>query len=105
MSKVLHVDDKGLQKVIENNRLVLVDFFATWCGPCKMLAPELDKLADEMGNKVQIVKVDIDKSSALAQNFNVMSVPTLFVIENGKVIRKSSGFQPAEKLKRLLENK
>lgn len=104
MSKITHVDEKGLQEAINNNQLVLVDFFATWCGPCKMLTPELEKLAEDMGDKVAIVKVDIDKSPELARQFDVFSVPTLFVFENGQVARKSAGYQPAEKLKQLLGN-
>lgn len=63
-------------EVLDHKGVVLVDFFATWCGPCKALTPIVDKLSDEMGGKVKIVKVDIDENSALATEYRVMSVPT-----------------------------
>lgn len=73
--------------------VVLVDFFATWCGPCKMLAPVLDEVEKEAEN-VKILKVDVDKFPELASKFNVMSIPTLVLLKNEEVVKISNGFMP-----------
>ena len=80
-----------------NKDLVLVDFFATWCGPCRMLGPVLDELAEDR-NGFDIVKIDIDQNQSLAQQFGVMSVPTLIIFKDGKPIATRSGFMPKELL-------
>jgi thioredoxin 1 len=81
-----------------NEGLVLVDFWAPWCGPCKMIAPVLEELDSEMGDKVKIVKVDVDENQETAAKFGVMSIPTLLVFKNGEVVDKVVGFQPKEAL-------
>lgn len=80
-----------------NNDLVLVDFFAEWCGPCRMLEPVLDDVANDRSD-FDIVKVDIDKNRALAQQFGVMSVPTLMIFKKGELIETKNGFMPKELL-------
>ncbi|MDD3392440.1 MAG: thioredoxin [Bacilli bacterium] len=82
--------------------LVLVDFFATWCGPCKMLAPVLEELASSR-DVLKIVKVDIDQSSDLARQYGIMSVPTLMLFKNGKILAQRSGFMPKELLNQFIE--
>ncbi|RLQ98008.1 thioredoxin [Falsibacillus albus] len=82
--------------------LVLADFWAPWCGPCKMIAPVLEELDSEMGDKVKIVKVDVDENQETASNFGVMSIPTLVVLKDGEVVDKVIGFQPKEALAELL---
>ncbi|ART77520.1 thioredoxin [Sutcliffiella horikoshii] len=82
--------------------LVLADFWAPWCGPCKMIAPVLEELDQDMGDKVKIVKVDVDENQETAGKFGVMSIPTLLVIKNGEVVDKAVGFQPKEALAELL---
>ncbi|WP_108669373.1 thioredoxin [Peribacillus acanthi] len=82
--------------------LVLVDFWAPWCGPCKMIAPVLEELDTEMGDKAKIVKVDVDENQETAGKFGVMSIPTLLVLKNGEVVDKVVGFQPKESLANLL---
>ena len=77
---------------------VLVDFFATWCGPCKMLAPTLDQVAAEVAGRAKVVKVDIDASPDLAQRFGVMSVPTLAVFKGGKLVNQAVGVQPKQNI-------
>ena len=77
---------------------VLVDFFATWCGPCKMLAPTLDQVAAEVAGRAKVVKVDIDASPDLAQRFGVMSVPTLAVFKDGKLVNQAVGVQPKQNI-------
>ncbi|MGM9947122.1 thioredoxin [Floccifex sp.] len=78
-----------------NENLVLVDFFATWCGPCKMLAPVLEKVQETLNDKVKIVKVDVDQSPDLAAQFGVMAVPTMILFKNGKQVDAFSGYMPA----------
>jgi thioredoxin 1 len=82
--------------------VVLVDFWAPWCGPCKMIAPVLEELASELGDKAKIVKVDVDENQEVAAKFEVMSIPSLFVLKNGEVVEQTVGFQPKEALEELL---
>jgi thioredoxin 1 len=82
--------------------LILADFWAPWCGPCKMIAPVLEELDQDMGDKVKIVKVDVDENQETAGKFGVMSIPTLLVIKNGEVVDKAVGYQPKEALAELL---
>ena len=83
--------------------VVLVDFWAPWCGPCKMIAPVLEELDAEIGEKVKIVKVDVDENQETAGKFGIMSIPTLLVLKDGEVVDKVVGFQPKEALAERLE--
>lgn len=78
--------------------LVLVDFWAPWCGPCKMIAPVLEELDAEMGDKVKIVKLDVDDNQQTAAQYGIMSIPTLLVLKDGQQVDKVVGFQPKEAL-------
>ncbi|WP_379965698.1 thioredoxin [Ectobacillus sp. sgz5001026] len=82
--------------------LVMVDFWAPWCGPCKMIAPVLEEIAEELGDKVKIVKVDVDENQETAVKFQVMSIPSLFVMKDGEVVEKTLGYQPKESLLSLV---
>lgn len=77
--------------VIKNTQPVLVDFHATWCGPCKMMAPELQKFAQKNSGKLRVIKIDIDKNPAVAQQFKIQGVPTLILFKEGKVLWRQSG--------------
>lgn len=89
-------------KVLEAQGPVLVDFFATWCGPCKMIAPTLEEVAQEMEGKASVYKLDIDQSRDIAIEYRVMSVPTLMVFENGEVKSQVSGVQSKQNLIAML---
>ncbi len=92
MAKILN--DQEFQKdVLDSKGVVLVDFFATWCGPCKALAPVLETLAPEFAGKAAIYKVDIDQSSQLAAQYRVMSVPTMKIFKDGQVVETIVGLQ------------
>jgi thioredoxin 1 len=82
---------------------VLVDFYATWCGPCKMLAPVLEEVAKRYEGRAKVVKVDIDESPELAQRFGVSAVPTLVLFKDGKAVQKVMGFQSPKQLSTLLD--
>lgn len=86
-----------------NENAVLVDFFATWCGPCKMLSPVLEGVAEKMKDKVTIVKVDVDRSPDLAAKFGVMSVPTMIMFKNGRQVDAFSGYMPEANLMANIE--
>ncbi|MBS4176109.1 thioredoxin [Lederbergia citrea] len=83
--------------------VVLVDFWAPWCGPCKMIAPVLEELDAELGEKAKIVKVDVDDNQETASQYGIMSIPTLVVFKDGEVVDKAVGFQPKEALAELLQ--
>lgn len=81
-------------EVLKSELPVLVDFYATWCGPCKMVAPFVEELSDEMKGKAKVVKVDIDQSDDIASQYNIRSVPTLMFFKDGKVVDQISGAVP-----------
>jgi thioredoxin 1 len=88
--------------VIKSDIPVIVDFFATWCGPCKMIAPILDQLAEEFDGKAKIVKLDVDQSKEVAIRYGVKSVPTLVFFKDGEIADKVVGAQPKSELKRKI---
>ena len=97
----LKITKENYDSVIDTDKVVLIDFFAQWCGPCKMMSPIIDKIANEHPEYV-IGKVDVDEDPELARAFGVMSIPTIVVMKNGEVVNKSSGARPKDQILALL---
>ncbi len=92
--------DNFTQEVLESDIPVIVDFYADWCGPCKMLAPVVDEIANEYEGKVKVVKLNIDEANDIAAKYSVMSIPTLILFENGNDTNKLVGFRSKEAILR-----
>lgn len=85
-------------EVLKSNIPVLVDFWAEWCGPCKMLAPVLSEIAEEYEGKVKVAKLNVDEEVALTMQYGISSIPAVFLFENGEIVKKSVGFAPKDAL-------
>lgn len=96
------IDVKEFDSLLKSEKPVVCDFFATWCGPCRMLAPVLEKLEGEFEDRAQFVKVDIDENAELAVRYGIMSIPFVGVFKSGELVDKSIGFGTAEELKDFL---
>jgi thioredoxin 1 len=104
MTKPVSIDDGNFeQMVLKNKQPVLVDFWATWCKPCQMVAPIVDELANEYSGKISFVKMDVDQNPKTPTKYSVMSIPTILIFKNGKPVSHTIGFRPKEELKRNLE--
>jgi len=99
---IINGTDQSFAENIEKG-LVLVDFWAPWCGPCKMIAPVLEELSGEIEGKANIVKVDVDNNQETAGKYGIMSIPTLILFKDGEIVEKVAGFQPKEALAQLIE--
>ena len=100
---VINLDSKNFEKEVLHSEVpVLIDFWATWCGPCRMMAPVVEEIANEVGEKAKICKVNIDENKELAEKYDVMSIPTFIIIKNGNVVSTIVGVQPKENITKLL---
>ncbi|WP_054957277.1 thioredoxin [Paenibacillus dakarensis] len=93
----MKVTDSSMEQVVKNNKLVLVDFWAPWCGPCRMIAPILDKLSEKVGNKAIIAKLNVDENPVSATKYRIQGIPTLKLFHNGVVVETFVGVQPSER--------
>lgn len=96
-------DASFVTDVLQSDKLVLVDFWAEWCGPCRKVAPVLEEIANELGDKVTVVKLDIDANPETARAYRVMSVPTLTIFKGGKPVQSVAGAKPKAEIIRLIE--
>lgn len=102
--KVVIINQDNFESEVINSSVpVLVDFWASWCGPCKMIAPIIDQLAEEYDGKVKVAKVDVDENRELAARFKVQSIPTLLVFKNGEVANQAIGARPKSELEKLIK--
>jgi thioredoxin 1 len=92
MAKVASNDN--FAELLESEKLVIVDFWATWCGPCRMLTPILDEVEEEMPDEIQVVKVNVDDADEIAAQYRIMSIPTLLFFKNGELVDKTVGAMP-----------
>jgi thioredoxin 1 len=101
---VLEFDDSNFQtEVLGSSEPVLVDFWAPWCGPCKMLAPTIDELADDYSGKVRVGKINTDESRQVAIDHQISAIPTVMIFKDGQVVERVSGLQPKQQLAALLD--
>ena len=91
------------QEVLHSDKPVLIDFWAPWCGPCRMLSPVISEIAEEYGDKVKVCKVNVDDEGELAASFNVMSIPTLVVVKDGKVTNSAVGVRPKAQIVEMID--
>ena len=100
---VQHFTQASFEEALKNNPLVLVDFWATWCGPCRMMAPVIEELAADYDGKVVVGKVDVDEEGGLAQQFGIMSIPTIMLFKNGKAVGQAVGARPKAAIAGLID--
>jgi len=95
--EIIHLETQNFKELIQEK--VLVDFYANWCGPCKMLAPELERVESD----IKVIKVDVDEFEELAREYGVMSIPTLVLFENGKEVKRTIGFIDKDRIKNFID--
>lgn len=101
---VLNLTSENFENEVMKSKVpVLIDFWATWCGPCKMMGPVVEEIANELGTSAKVGKVNVDEEQQLASSFNVMSIPTFIVIKNGKLVGQSVGVQTKDSILKMLQ--
>ncbi len=105
MAKSIDVDQNNFAEVVLKSKIpVLVDFGAHWCAPCRAIAPVMDQLAEEYRGKVNVARVNVDESLQLAAKYNIMSIPSVMIFRDGKIVRQLVGLKPKNEFKRALDN-
>lgn len=101
---VITITSKNFEEEVSKSDVpVLLDFWASWCGPCKMVSPIVDKVSEEVKGKAKVGKINVDEEQELARSFNIMSIPTLMVINNGKLVKQSVGVMSKEEILNMLK--
>ena len=103
MSEINLSKENFEEEVLKSEKPVLVDFWATWCGPCKMLAPVIAEIAEEQKDKIKVGKVNIDEQNELAAKYKITSIPTLILFKNGEPVKQEIGFQIKSEVEKMIE--
>lgn len=104
MAEITLTSENFRQEVYESDKPVLIDFWATWCGPCRMLGPVIEEIAEDFDGVVKVGKVNVDEQPELAGRFGVESIPTLVYIKDGEIISRSAGFRPKAQIEAMLRS-
>ena len=100
---VINLNEKNFEEeVVKSEKTVLIDFWASWCGPCRMMSPVVDEIAEEMKDNIKVCKINIDEEQNLAVKYNVMSIPTFVVLKNGKEVGRTVGVQDKQEIIKML---
>jgi len=91
------------QEVLKSSKPVLVDFWAAWCGPCRMVAPVVEQIANEYSDRLEVAKLDVDENPDIAMRYGIMSIPTLMIFKDGKIAQRMVGYMPKEVMKRYVD--
>ena len=103
--ELLHLNDQSFDENVLNSKgIVIVDFFATWCGPCRMLGPVLEQVQEEMADSIKIVKVDVDDAEKVSKRYGVMSIPTMVILKDGQEIDRLVGYRGKQELVEIFGN-
>jgi thioredoxin 1 len=103
MSSIVNIDDANFEAEVKNQKgLVLVDFWAAWCGPCKMIAPILEQISEEMKENLKIMKVNVDENQSTAAKFGIRSIPTVILFKDGIMVEQLVGVRPKEEIKKVI---
>ena len=100
---IVHFDEKTFDEAVHGDKPVLVDFWATWCGPCRMITPAVEEVAEDFAGRAVVGKVDVDEQTELARQFGIMSIPTLIVMKGGKVVEQAVGARGKDDIAAMLE--
>lgn len=101
---VINLNEKNFEEeVVKSDKVVLIDFWASWCGPCRMMSPVIDQISEEVGDSAKVCKINIDEQQNLAVKYNVMSIPTFVVLKNGKEVGRTVGVQDKQEIIKMLK--